>query len=257
MKFIEFFDRAYVINLPSRADRRQEMEKELQDAGMPFTPGKVELFTAIRPESRGEFESIGYRGAFLSHLNVLKKAKAEGLKNVLIMEDDLELRKDFQQYEAIMLKELVENDWDIVHFGYYLNGFPEAEAVKDISKDISLPILQLPSAELIGTQFYAVNGKAFDELINFFEAVLQRPAGHPDGGPMSPDGILNIFKWQHPHIVRLVTVPSFGGQRSSRSDVSPQWFDHLPLVRPVAKLVRKWGITKNFKNLLKFSAFPN
>jgi glycosyl transferase, family 25 len=242
MKFIDFFDRAYVINLPSRGDRRQEMAKELENAGMPFTLGKVELFSAIKPESPGSFQSIGYRGAFLSHLNVLKKAKAENLRNVLIMEDDLELRKDFKQYEKIILGELSENAWDIVHFGYG----------RDVSrKDISLPILQPFAGEIIGAQFYAVNGKTFDKLVNFFEVLLQRPPGHPDGGPMSPDGVFNVFKWQYPDTVRLIAVPSFGGQRSSRSDISPSRFDQVPIVKYFAKLVRRWGLKQSFKNLLE------
>ena len=118
MKFIDFFDRIYVINLPSRDDRRREMERELKNAGMPFTSGKVELFPAIRPDNAEPFYSIGCKGCFLSHLNVLKEARMQGLKNVLILEDDLELRQDFQQYEDIILAELTQQNWDIVHFGY-------------------------------------------------------------------------------------------------------------------------------------------
>jgi glycosyl transferase family 25 len=244
MRFSEFFDCAYVINLPQRTDRRREIEQELNHAGMPFTPGKVELFAAIRPDSPGPFASIGYRGVFLSHLTVLKQAQAKGLKNVLVMEDDLQLRKDFKQYEPMILEELLAQNWDIVHFGYCCDEPSKAEKV-------SLPILQPFSGEIIGTQFYAVNGKAFDLLINFFEAVLQRPAGHPDGSPMSPDGVFNIFRWQHPTIVRLIAVPSFGDQRSSRSDISAQWFDQLPVLGVLAGLARKWGIARNFKHLLK------
>ncbi len=242
MKFIDFFDRVYVINLPSRSDRRQEMAKELKSAGMPFTLGKVELFSAIRPESPGSFKSIGYRGAFLSHLHVLKKAKTEGLRNVLIMEDDLELRKDFRQYEEIMLQELVDSSWDIVHFGYCWNRSYQ---------DVSLPILQPFLGTVIGAQFYGVNEKVFDELINFFEVLLQRPSGHPNGGPMSPDGVFNIFKSQYPSICRLIAVPSFGDQRSSRSDISEKWFDNLPILRSCSVLVRSWGLPKRLKRLLK------
>jgi len=244
MRFIEFFDCAYVINLPQRTDRRQEMAKELEKAGMPFSSGKVELFSAIRPDSPGSFQSIGYRGAFLSHLNVLKQARAKDLKTVLVMEDDLKLRQDFKQYEAMLLEELLERDWDLVHFGYCCDEPFDA-------KNVNSPILQPFSGEIIGAQFYAVNGKAFDQLINFFEGVLQRPAGHPEGSPMSPDGVFNIFKWQHQTIVRLIAVPSFGDQRSSRSDISAQWFDQLPVLSFLAGLARKWGFARSFKAFLK------
>jgi glycosyl transferase family 25 len=216
------------------------MAKELENAGIPFTLGKVELFSAIRPEDPGPFQSIGCRGAFLSHLNVLKKAKEKNLRNVLIMEDDLELRKDFRQHEEIILRELSENDWDIVHFGY---------CEDESHKDVRFPILQSFAGEIIGLQFYAVNGKVFDELINFFEILLQRPAGHPDGGPMPADGVFNVFKWQYPDTVRLIAVPSFGGQRSSRSDISPSWFDKLPILKPLAQAIRRRSWAKRFKNL--------
>lgn len=244
MRFIEFFDCAYVINLPSRTDRRQEMVKELRKAGMPFTDGKVELFSAIRPDSPGPFASIGYRGAFLSHLSVLKQAKARGLKNVLVMEDDLQLRQDFNQYEEILLGELLETDWDLVHFGYGCDADFDAQK-------INVPILQPFSGEIIGAQFYAVNGKALDQLIAFFEAALQRPAGHPKGSPISPDGIFNIFKWQHPNSVRLIAVPSFGNQRSSRSDISTDWFDQVPGLNFLVGLARKWGFVRMIKKRLK------
>lgn len=244
MRFMEFFDRGYVINLAHRVDRRQEMEKELEKAGMPFAPGKVELFSAIKPDSPGPFQSIGYRGCFLSHLNILKKAREEGLKNVLVMEDDLELRQDFHQYEDIILSELTETDWDIVHFGYQHEQSPQIN-------EVTLPILQTFSGEIIGTQFYAVNGKAFDQLIDFFELLLQRPAGHPDGGPMSPDGVFNVFKWQHPNIVRLIAVPIFGYQRSSLSDISPQWFDNVPLLNVVLGAARQSVFVKSLRGYLK------
>jgi glycosyl transferase, family 25 len=164
---------------------------ELQQAGIPFTIGKVELFAAIKPDSPGEFPSIGYRGVFLSHLTILKQAKSQGLNNVLIMEDDLEIRSDFRRYEENILNELIDQDWDIVHFGYC------GQPVGNLSA-VSLPILQAFSGEIIGTQFYAVNSRIFDQLIDFFEVILTRPADHPDGAPMSPDGVLNIFKWQFP-----------------------------------------------------------
>lgn len=244
MKFIEFFDCAYVINLPSRPDRRSEMVHELKNVGIPFPSGDVKLFTAIRPDSAGPFQSIGYRGAFLSHLNVLKQARANGLKNVLVMEDDLMLRRDFQQYEASLLGELLGGNWDLVHFGYCCDEPFNA-------RKVSAPILQPFSGEIIGAQFYAVNGRAFDQLIDFFEALLQRPAGHPDGSPMSPDGVFNIFKWQHPTIVRMIAVPSFGDQRSSRSDISAQWFDQVPVLSALAGFARKGGFVRSIKQRLK------
>lgn len=43
MRVLEFFDRIYVINLPYRRDRHQQIEQELRTVGMQFAPGQVEL----------------------------------------------------------------------------------------------------------------------------------------------------------------------------------------------------------------------
>jgi glycosyl transferase, family 25 len=241
MRFIDFFDRAYVINLRSREDRRQEMARELENAGMPFALGKVELFPAVEPESAGSFRSIGCRGCFLSHLNVLKKAKEENLRNILVMEDDLKLRDDFKQYEEAILGELLNNDWDIVSFGYGIDASLKNASIQDEShqgvsqKYVSLPILHSFKGEVIGTHFYAVNGKTLGKLIDFLEVSLQQNSG---GFQVPIDGCLNVFKWEYPNTVRLIAVPSFGSQRPSRSDVSTRWFDQVPILKHFVGLVR-------------------
>lgn len=246
MKFIDFFDRVYVINLPERVDRRKGMEKELEKVGMKFQPGKVELFPAIRPDSAGPFESIGYRGAFLSHLTVLKQARELQLKNVLIMEDDLAFSEHFRKYEDSLIEQLQQTNWDIIQFGY----FPEQSAVK--VTDSNFATYQSFTGEVIGAHFYAVNGKVLDRFIHFFETLLERPAGHPQGGPMSPDGVFNIFPWQNQDIVRLILIPSFGGQRSSRSDcyTDLKWFDRFPVFREITTVARDLGLTRTMKNVL-------
>jgi glycosyl transferase family 25 len=236
MKFQEFFERIYVINLPHRVDRRIAMEQELENAGMPFTPGKVELFAAIKPDSAAPFEKIGYKGCFLSHLSILKLALAANLSNVLIMEDDLSISNHFKQYEDILIENLCQTNWDIVHFGY----FPE-KAVNP--SENTFATFQPLSEEITGLHFYAVNGRILERLINYFELSLHRPLDHPDGGPISVDGSYNLFQLQNPDILRLISLPCFGTQRSSRSDISPKWFDNLPIIKELATVAR--SVLKN------------
>lgn len=243
MKFIEFFDRIYVINLPYRSDRRKLIEQDLSAAGMPFTPGKVEIFPGIRPDSAGEFPSIGYRGAFLSHLEVLKRAQTEQLQAVLVMEDDLTLFDCFKSYEASLIEQLSHKDWDITHFGYELYR-------DNLVEDQPLGTLYPFSGGLIGAHFYGVNGEALKPLIQFLEAMLQRPAGHPEGGPISPDGALNMFCAQNPDVIRLISVPCLGKQRSSRSDISSKWFDRVPVLKELVNAARYSGAVGRIKQLL-------
>lgn len=246
MKFIEFFDRVYVINLPNRVDRRKAMEKELIKAGMPLTPGKVELFPAIRPDSAGGFNSIGYRGCFLSHLTVLRQARDLQLNNVLVLEDDLTFSDHFKEYEDKLITQLHQTNWDFVNFGYFCD-----QPVNFL--EIDVPTLQPPSGQKItGTHFYGVNGKVFDKLINFFEIILQRPSGHPDGGPMSTSGAFSTFHRQNPDVVRLMSIPSVGGQRSSRTDIHDlKWFDRTPVIRELVTVAREIGIVTKLKSILR------
>ena len=58
----------------------------------------------------------------------------------------------------------------------------------------------------------------------FMEELQQRPPGHPDGGPMHIDGAYSTFRVQNPDVVTLIASPNLGWQRSSRSDVTPNWW---------------------------------
>jgi glycosyl transferase, family 25 len=232
MRFAEFFDRTYILNLPERTDRRDAVCQELAKINMPLQVGKVELFAAIRPDRAAPFIRLGSKGCFLSTLAMLRRARNEGLRNLMIVQDDLILSKNFERYEERLIDRLRQTNWDVVQFGYCpeLPGQPRPEEVATYR-----PF----DGEVIGAHFFAVNHKAFDPLIGFLEGLLGRPQGHPDGGPMPIDGAINCFKWHHPETVRLVSVPTFGGQRSSRSDISPRWFDQLPMLAAVAGFARQ------------------
>lgn len=220
MKICDFFDRTYIINLPDRFDRRQAIVQELENIGVSLAPGKVEFFSGIRPDDAGNFPSIGARGCFLSHLEILKQAQADRLDQVLVLEDDLMLSKYFQQQEAKVVEQLQLTDWDMVYLGLHEDYPMVDEPVQ----------LELCSTPLLKSHFYGVNGKALDRLIVFLETLLHRPPGHVDGGPMHLDGAYNTFCQQNPDIIRRIALPNLGCQRSSRSDIAENaWFDRLPV----------------------------
>ncbi|WP_367026704.1 glycosyltransferase family 25 protein [Methylococcus sp. ANG] len=231
MPLMDYFDCCYVINLPERRDRRREMEKELERAGMPPESGRVEFFPAIRPESAGPFPSIGAHGCFMSHLGILREARGQGLRNVLILEDDLTFAAQFPAVEEKLLGELRETRWDFAFFGHVLE-LPEA--------GLDSAHLEPYAGPIVTAHFYAVNGPVIERLLAFLDTLLQRPPGHPDGGPMHVDGAYSTFRQQNPDVVTLVAVPSLGWQRSSRSDIYPnRWYDRWPLVRDLVALARR------------------
>jgi GR25 family glycosyltransferase involved in LPS biosynthesis len=231
MTLLDCFDRCYVVNLPERADRRREMQQELDGSGLAFSPGRVESFTAVRPPDAGLFPSLGTRGCFESHHRMLRPARAEGLRNVLVMEDDLTIAPTLRTHAAEMIETLRTTDWGFVYFGHVLE-----QAAPDGDRALLKPF----SGPLMTTHFYAINAAIFDRLLTFFEALLLRPPGHPDGSPMHVDGAYSTFRKQHPDVLTLIAVPSLGGQRSSRSDIYPnRWFDRWPLFRQLAALARR------------------
>jgi hypothetical protein len=195
---------------------------------------KVEIFPAIRPNEAGGFPSLGARGCFSSHVAILKQAKHQGLSNILIVEDDLEISAKFRTDQAVILEQLCQQDWDFVYFGH----IEEVEQKSPVA-------LVLFSERVMTAHFYAVNGRIFDRLLRFLEELQHRPPGHRDGGPMHLDGAYSTFGAQNPDVVTLIASPNLGWQRSSRSDISPKWFDNVPGLRPLA------GAAKTTKTRLK------
>lgn len=239
MKLTEFFERTYVVNLPDRQDRRRDITKELANVGISLATNSVEIFPASRPETAGEFPSIGAWGCFLSHLSILKHARQQNLSNVLVMEDDLAISPTLIAQQSALIEQLQGQDWGMVYLGHYLTdrNLPKVDPNERSSE--AAVLLKPYTLGIKTTHFYGVNGQILDRLIAFLEQVQQRPKGHPDGGPMHVDGAYSTFRAQNPDITTLIAEPNLGWQRSSRSDINASaWYDYVPLVREVANVAR-------------------
>jgi len=204
------------------------MERELNKIGLPPKAGHVEFFPAVRATAVDDWPSLGARGCFLSHYAVLKQALKRGLHNILIMEDDCEFASTTEEFEPQMVRTLQASAWDIVHLGHCEK--PEVSGP---------PTLIRWDRPTMGAHLYAVNLSALGRLINFLEQVMQRPDGHPEGGPQHYDGALTMFRAQNKDLVTLIAAPSIAGQRSSRSDIQGRWFDRVPGLRNAVNGVRR------------------
>lgn len=222
---LDYFDRIFIINLPSRADRRTEIAAQLGAIGLDLTASNIELFPAVRPDSADGFPSIGARGCFMSHLGVLRSAQALGLQRVAIFEDDLDFAADFSTRIAPVIEQLKGADWSVFYGGYHLERAPTG-ATRDGLVE-SLP------DELIGTtHFVTFQGEAIAAAVSYLEQILQRPAGDPEGGPMHVDGAYNWFRRANPQFKTVLAAPELGFQRASRTDIHDlRWYDTTPLVR--------------------------
>lgn len=231
MGIAELFDRIYIVNLPERTDRRREMEEQLVKVGLGGHP-RVIFFPAIRPPDAGGFPSIGARGCFSSHLAILQDAAQQGLQRILILEDDLDFSRDFNARVGALCARLQQSDWGVFYGGYELLH-PLAASDADIQS-------MAADAAVRTTHFIAFQAPAMERAAAYLQAMLARPGGHADGGPMHVDGAYSWFRRQHPEVLTLISVPELGYQRSSRTDIHPlSWIDRTPLLREVAHLARK------------------
>ena len=221
------FAQVFVINLPYRTDRRREMGTQLARIGLGFDSPAVNLFPAVRPAAAGSFDSIGARGCFLSHLQVLRAAAGSG--SVLVLEDDLDFAADIDRSLPLAMSALPAT-WGIFYGGCRATFEAEAAPLRRA----------MPAQELGESHFVAFNSHVVLPLVAYLEAILHRPAGHPEGGPMHIDGAYSIFRRNQPEIETYVAAPLLGRQRPSRTDIyGLLWFDRLPVLRQIAQVVRR------------------
>ena len=225
-------DAIYVINLASRGDRRREMRDQLDRLGLSFHHPKVILFKAECPDTAHPFDSIGAKGCFQSHLALLKNAKARGLSSILILEDDGDFADHISNANAPDLAALQTNDWDMVHLGY-----DPAFAPADWRYS-KMPLVDLaPDHVLQQSHMILLSDAAIRQAVNYFELMLSRPPGHPEGGPMDVDGAYNWFRAAHPDLKTFASPTPWSLQRPSRSDIrSKNWKDHVPMAQTLRHL---------------------
>lgn len=107
-----FIDAVYVINLPTRKDRMENVIKELTKVGL---VGKMEVIGGIR------FDDLHYTsgraGCSAAHTKALTTAYDRQVRNVLVLEDDVFFVEEKLQtiYDAIF--DLDRINWDICYFG--------------------------------------------------------------------------------------------------------------------------------------------
>ena len=228
MNLIDCFDRTVIVNLPERRDRRRQTVAEFRRAGLPMPPGRVVFHPAARPPHAAGFPSVGALGNFLSHLEVIRQARRDGLRNVLILEDDIALPQNFAHIALPALRALQTLRWDIAYLGHSAH-IGEAES----------PLLRLDRWVEPLTHFQAFNASVFDRFLRFLEELQQRPPGHPDGGPMFYSAAVNFFRQANPDVVTLFAVPSLGWQRCSRTDLHPLGLcDRIPGARGLLAAAR-------------------
>ena len=192
-----FVDHVVYINLDRRTDRRAEIEAVLAPY---FPPERVTRFSAIQREN-------GALGASESHIGVLEMAKAEGWKNVLVLEDDAMWTTDFDTNYAT-LERLVENAYDVIMasstFARWYLG--------------SLKLITAKSAAA-----YLVNSHYYDALLSNFKEGLALFEVSRENSRHAVDTYWNTLQERDNW---FVVIPSLMEQRPGYSDIVKQFTDY-------------------------------
>lgn len=205
---LDDFDRIRIINLDHRRDRRSEMESELRRVGL-ADDRRVAFFSAIRPDSPGDFSSIGARGCHASHCAILDEAVAAG-ESVLILEDDCDFAAHARSYSAA-------DDWDIFYGGYQADD-----------------PTNLQHSDIIGTHMMGFSAQGA-RLVSDYLQNLTYTGIHP---PI--DAAYIWFRRAHPDVPTRFAVPALAHQRPSRTDIaSLAFYDRWPVIRALAGAARR------------------
>lgn len=114
MSLNDFVDKIYCINLDKRTDRWERCQKIFQINNL-----NVERFSAVdgsKLDLNGSKLLPGEIGVIRSNLGVIKMAKENKYKSILIFEDDVELCDDFNDLFESYIKQ-VPNDWSFIYLG--------------------------------------------------------------------------------------------------------------------------------------------
>jgi hypothetical protein len=223
------FCRIYILNLPERTDRRQEIEEVLAGVGLSLAQPQVTLVAAVRPAAAGGFPTVGTRGCFEGHLGILRRIAEGAEPRALLLEDDADLTRAL----GPALATLMGQPWDMV-FGHWAGDDPAPP------RPCPGWVEARPQVEFRGAHFFAVGRPAAAALVPFLEAMQARPPGSPEGGPMHVDGAYNWFRAAHPERRTLCADPAVSLQRPSRTDIHPlPWLDRQAALRPLMALGRR------------------
>jgi glycosyl transferase family 25 len=137
-------DHIFYINLDKRTDRKEAIEKQLKEYGLPF-----ERFSAIS-------DPFGAVGCSKSHLAVIQMAKQRGYKRVMILEDDFTFivsRSDLER----SIEQITSRPFDVCMLAYNGGSHTTPEPFwKKITYGLS-------------TSGYIVNSSYYDTLL---EAII-------------------------------------------------------------------------------------
>jgi hypothetical protein len=110
-----FFDGIYCINLDRQPERWRAMQRRFERFG---------IQRRVRRMPAAYTPSNQHIGCALSHRRIIEDAKRQGLRTVLVFEDDAQFAVDAADVLAGSLQELEQHDWQFFYLGGHCWGNP-------------------------------------------------------------------------------------------------------------------------------------
>ena len=146
------FDRIECICLDKRVEQWEELEKQFSDRGAlvnRFVVGKGSVLQKDQYDQIDEdeipddniWDNRFTKNAYfchMSHRKILEKAKADGVKNILLLEDDCKLSDSFDKIINDVSNQMIElnicDKWDTFSFGQNITWGNATRVSKNILK---------------------------------------------------------------------------------------------------------------------------
>lgn len=209
------FEEIVCINLEQRTDRWQRSLEEFARLGI---AGRVIRFPAVTPR-----DGNAIKGCMLSHLRILRDARARGVESVLVFEDDVEFAPRARETMAAAVSELRQIDWQLLYLGIDLIEPPTR---------VSAHLLRSYGGH--DSHAYAAHRSVFDfilERTSLDESQLHR--GYDDA-------IDTFYAEQvHPYLRCLCVSPMVCRQRPGYSDIERREVEYSHASRNFRKMARK------------------
>jgi len=159
--YLDYFEKAFYINLDNRTDRKILFEQRTNDiglniprySGVSLKESEVPVNEYFKSDPRRHFKV----SCTLSHFSIIKMAKKNDWKNILIFEDDCIFCPGFMDKIDSCIEELKYHPWNL----FYMGGEPN-QVVLPLSKHLRL----CPShGGIYGTHAYAINNTFYDRIL--------------------------------------------------------------------------------------------
>jgi hypothetical protein len=146
------FDKSFLINLDDDAKELAISMERLAQQNI-----QVERIPGVAADAKGCYRTLASRGCVASHRRAVELAKERGYQSVLIFEDDIVFRRDFQFLWAKIERDFDKIEYDLFYFYRWR---------KIAWKPWGIRIV--PIEKTLCTHAYAVHSRFYDKALGLY-----------------------------------------------------------------------------------------